>query len=153
MSRFEDVTQDVVTKAQEIINNHFPTLRTAKILYIFDAKKRVSKGKVVLAQIRRPNDLVKYLTMDLTNDAEGMDYIVAIDKLVWRYASDEDKVRLLRHEFRHTLYDSDKDKYKLVGHSVEDFYEEIDLNRDDPQWARKLVEKIQLIYEQQEDNE
>lgn len=151
MSRFEDVTQNVVDKAQEIIDTTFPALRTAKILYIFDTKKRISKGKVVLAQVMKPNDLVKYLTMDLTHDAEGMDYIISIDKLAWETADDMDKTRILRHEFRHTIYDSEKDKYKLVGHSVEDFYEEIEHNQDNPTWARDLCERVQLIYEQDED--
>jgi len=39
----------------------------------------------------------------------------------------------------------------LIPHSLEDFYEEVDLNADDPRWAPRVSEMVTLIYEQGED--
>jgi hypothetical protein len=44
-------------------------------------------------------------------------------------------------------------KNKLVGHEIEDFYIELKLNEDDPEWGRKLSILVNDIYEQQKEDE
>jgi len=51
---------------------------------------------------------------------------------------------------RHVFVD-EKDKAKLVGHEIEDFYQEIELNKDDPEWGRKLVRLMTDVYDQEKE--
>ena len=62
-------------------------------------------------------------------------------------------MRLLRHELRHTYFDIDAEEnpYKLIDHTVNDFYEEIDLNQDDPKWRQKAGTMITDMYEQEKE--
>lgn len=146
-SRFEDVPQEVYDMFREVKAEHFPELRNAGILILFDKKKRMSGGKVVLGRIQKANELVKKLTDHVIDD--GYDYVMYLDKKAWQHSADVDRVRLIRHELRHTLvdFDSRTTPYKLQGHTIEDFYEEIDLNRDDPRWAERMAEVVASAYE------
>jgi hypothetical protein len=40
---------------------------------------------------------------------------------------------------------------KLIGHEIEDFYAELKLNEDDPEWARKLSQIVVDVYEQEKE--
>jgi hypothetical protein len=153
--RYEDATSDVMDLAREVIAEHFPELRSVKIKYIFDLKKRVSGGMNVLARCQKSNDLLKFLTIDESGDEEGYVYIVYVDKLLWENIERTDKIRLLRHEFRHIYVDTDavKNPYKLVDHDVSDFREEIALNTDDPRWDERLSTLASDLYDQREEME
>ena len=146
-SRFEDATQDVYDVFREVKIEHFPELRNAGILILFDKKKRQSGGRIVLGRIQKANELVKKLTDHEIED--GYDYIMYIDKRAWEHSAEVDRVRLIRHELRHTLvdFDSRTTPYKLRGHTIEDFYEEIELNRDDSRWAERMAEVVASVYE------
>jgi predicted metallopeptidase len=148
-NRYEDVTEDVKDILKQVREDHFPELAGAEIMCIFDTKKKLAKGKLELASIRSTNDLQKYLTNEITE--EECDYIIRIDKTAWNIASQIDKVRIIRHELRHTLVDPEKeDSWKLRGHSIEDFYSEIRLNEDHPRWAQELVGRVMAAYENDE---
>ena len=145
--RYEDVPDNVYEAMNEVRNQWFPELRNANILIIFDTKKRVSKGKVVLASIKATSELQKYLTLNESGSIDGFDYFITLDKIAWDTADDTDRVRLLRHELRHTVVDDSDKPFKLRGHSLEDFYSEIDLNTDNARWAEQLVVRVAAIYE------
>jgi len=151
-NRFEDVVQDVLDLMREVRAEHFPNLRTAKILVLFDLKKRRSNGKMVLGRIQRTNDLLRYLTQ-LQAAEEGYDYIIYLDKVCWNVVSDGDQTRIMRHELRHILHDieSERTPWKLIPHDIEDFAEEIELNRDDINWRSRVVGLTQEIYRVQEE--
>jgi hypothetical protein len=151
--RYEEVTEDVTRMLHEIETRHFPELRNAKIITLFDLKKRTSGGRVVLGRIMKTNDLLRLLTKDEAVAVEGYDYIITLDKQAWGAITDEDKVRILRHELRHTYYDieSENNPYRLVDHSITDFYEEVELNRDDPRWRERVATVVEDIYEQQKE--
>lgn len=152
--RYETVTDDVNKLIKQIIEGHFPELAGAKILPIFDSKKKMSKGKFVLAQIKKTNELEKYLALDDAGDLDEFDYFIFINKVAWDIADEQDKIRIIRHEFRHTSVDNDSDKpYKLRGHTVEDFYEEIRLNRDKPKWGEELAMRAMNSYGEDSDSE
>lgn len=145
--RYEDVGDNVYDIMNGIRNDLFPELRNANILMIFDTKKKISKGKVVLASIKSTNELQKYLTLTESGSIDGFDYIIMLDKTAWNISEIEDKVRILRHELRHTVVENSEKPFKLRGHSLEDFYSEIDLNKDNPRWAEQLVTRVTAIYE------
>ncbi len=148
-TRYEQVTEDVYNVLRDVKEDNFPELSGAEILCVFDTKKKITKGKLELASITTTNDLQKFLTLDETGTEEGYDYIMRIDKLAWECATIADRVRLIRHELRHTLVDTDATKpWKTRGHSIEDFYTEIRLNEDNPRWAQELVGRTMMKYEE-----
>ncbi len=151
MNRYEDVYESVYEKLTEIRKQYFPELKNAKTKIIFDTKKRVSGGQICLAKIVKPNDLVRFFTKEETETfGEGYDYIIILDKICWNNISDIDRVRILRHELRHTCYDieSEDNPYKLVDHEITDFYDEITLNQDDPRWKQRVAGLTDAIYDQ-----
>jgi len=149
--RYEPVTSDVKETVRNLINTTFPELGSAKILCVFDTQKRESKGRLILADIKKAGEFEKFLTMDEA-DNEGYDYIMRIDLKAWSLGTNEDRTRLIRHELRHTLVDNDATKpWKLRGHSIEDFYSEIRLNEDNPRWAEDLSMKVISSYEMEKE--
>jgi hypothetical protein len=152
--RYEEVTNDVQRLFDQVQTTHFPELRNAKIILLFDLKKRSSGGRVVLGRIMKTNDLLRHLTKDEAVAIEGVDYIITLDREGWNAIGDEDRIRVLRHELRHTYYDieSEDNPYKLVDHSITDFYEEVELNKDDPKWRERVATVVADIYEQQKED-
>jgi hypothetical protein len=152
--RYEEVTEEVKKLFGEVQAKYFPELKNAKIITLFDVKKRASGGRVVLGRIMRTNDLLRHLTKDEAVAIEGYDYIITLDKEGWNAIGDADRVRLLRHELRHTHYDIDSESspYKLLDHSITDFYEEVELNKDDPRWRERVATIVEDIYEQKKED-
>ncbi len=149
--RYEEVTEDVWHMFRGVKANHFPELKNAKIILLFDLKKRRSGGRVVLGRIMKTNDLLRHLTKDEAEAIEGYDYIITLDKVGWDTITENDRTRILRHELRHTYFDveSESNPYKLLDHSITDFYEEVELNKDDPRWRERVATVVADIYEQQ----
>lgn len=150
MSRFVDVTQDVKDMVRAVRAEHFPELRNAEILVLFDKKKRMSGGALVLGRIQKTNDLIKKLSDEAVD--EGYDYIMYLDKKMWEGSAEMDRERVIRHEFRHCFVDLDArgTPYKLIGHTIEDFYEEVELNDDDPRWRLRLGEITYAAYDMED---
>ena len=151
--RYEEVTESVANMVRQIQAEHFSELKNAKIKVLFDLKKRQGGGKVVLGRIMRTNDLLRHLTIDEVEAAEGYDYIITLDKVCWENIPDADRVRIVRHELRHTYFDIDAEKtpYKLQDHTISDFYEEVELNKEEPRWRDRIAALVESIYEQQKD--
>jgi hypothetical protein len=112
-NRFEEVSDSVYQILNEVRSQFFTELDNANILLIFDTKKRVSKGKVVLASIKKVTDLQRFLTINESGSIDGFDYMIIIDKKAWEIAEDDDKVRILRHELRHTVVDDSEKPFKI----------------------------------------
>ena len=153
--RFEEVTNDVYEVLEKVREKYFPELLNAKIKFLFDTKKRTKGSRVVLANIRKTNDLLKLLTAKEAKNNEGFTYIVTVDKIVWQNIDSKDKIRLLRHELRHTSVsiDDEKDPYKIVEHDIQDFIDEVTLNNDDPGWAKRVAGLAEDIYDQMKEQE
>ena len=154
MNRYEEVTESVLDALRDVRREFFPELVNAKIKVLFDTKKRVHAGRMVLACILKPNDLIKHLTTDeKVGLEEGYDYIVVLDKLCWENSHALDRERILRHELRHTFFDieAQDNPYKLVDHDITDFYAEVELNAADPRWYQRLATITTDIYEQKKE--
>jgi len=151
--RYDEVNDHVLTLLKEVRSQDFPELVNAKIKVLFDLKKRKSGGMVVLARIIKTNDLMRHLTKDGVDIVEGYDYIITLDRKCWDNITDLDRVKILRHELRHTFFDieSDDNPYKLLNHSISDFYEEVDLNKNDPRWRERVATLTEDIYEQEKE--
>jgi hypothetical protein len=151
--RYEEATDEVRRLLNNVLADHFGELKNAKIIALFDIKKRMAGGHLVLSRIMKTNDLLRHLTKEDASSTEGYDYIITIDKKTWETVNDKDRVRLLRHELRHTYFDIDAEEnpYKLIDHSITDFYEEIEFNKDDPKWRQRAATVVMDIYEQQKE--
>lgn len=144
--RFEPVTEDVIRFCDSIKTENFSSLDGANILYIFDTKKRKSKGKYVIACIKKMNDEKKFLAMN--DDGFTYDYAIYIDKNIWNSINDSDKKRIIFHEFCHTDVDFEKDNpYGLRDHEIQGFYDELKFNADDERWAERLSVIAKSIYD------
>ena len=153
-NRYEPVTDDVYVVLKSVREDKFPELQGAEILCVFDTKKKVTKGKLELANIASADDMKRFLTMDETGNGEGYDYIIRIDKLAWHHATEQNRVRLIRHELRHTHVETENHKpWKLRGHTIEDFHSEIRLNEDHVQWATDLALITLAAHEQNDGDE
>ena len=111
----------------------------------------MQKGRVVLGKIVKPSALVKYLSRNEAPD-DGYDYIVYLDNKLVIHCEESDIERVLRHELRHIFFDSDsRNPFKLIDHDFSDFYDEVELNKDDPNWANRVAKTVSLIYDQEKD--
>jgi hypothetical protein len=119
---------------------------------LINKKKMMHKGTVALGKIVRPSDLVKFLSQHEAPE-DGYDYIVYLDDKLIANCEDRDIEKVLRHELRHTFFDSDSitNPYKLVDHDFSDFYAEVELNKDDPTWAQRVSQTVSLMYDQEKD--
>ena len=139
MGRYYEAEASVYNLMDELIEERFGnTLRAATIKVLVDVKPKIDKftNRITFASIKGANEVEKFLTMDGHNLA-GIDYIIFISELVWELAGGGDKKRILSHELSHTLLD-EKGNYKTVRHDIEDFYSEVQFNKDDPMWGQAL---------------
>lgn len=147
MERYYDADRKVYNLLDELISTRFNYLRNTAFKIFIDRKPKIDKlsDKIVFAYIKLPNEVERYLTKEITE--RGVDYFIFISELVWELASDKDKKRILSHELRHCFID-EKGNYKIIKHDIEDFYEELKLNEDDPMWAQSLGTIAITKYEQ-----
>jgi len=151
MSRYFDATGDLHEVFNRLVNDRFFTFAGLKFKLLFDSKKRMSKGRLVLASTDLVNERLRFLTADEIAP-EGYDYIITVNSLAWENADEEARERLLSHELNHVFID-EKGKLKLLGHDVEDFAAEIHRNINNPNWALNLEQLTLAIYEQNEDQQ
>ena len=147
MHRYEEADDSLVEVFLEVLEKTFPKYGNLKFKLIYDLKKRISKGQLILASIELPSAKVKFFSQDEIA-VDGYDYIMTVDKKAWEIADVATKQRVIRHELRHVFID-EKGAPKLIGHEIEDFYAEIELNKDDPEWRRTLVMITNDVYEQE----
>ena len=150
--KYEHIPEHLLEMYEKIRSQYFPHLANAKILFLINKKKMVSKGTLALGKIVKPSELVKFLSKNEAPEY-GYDYIMLLDQKLIAHCDDIDIKRVLRHELRHTFFDSDslKTPYKLVDHDFSDFYDEVELNKDDPHWTQRVSRTVSLIYEQEKD--
>jgi len=154
MGRYYHAEQSVYKVMEDLIyeDERFPELRAANVKIIMDSKPKIDKlsQKLEFASIKTTNQVERYLTK--TGDAtEGFDYFIFINEIVWELASAVDRKRIMSHELQHTFL-NDKGDYKLIKHDIEDFYAEVEFNKEDPMWRQSLgtvaIAKIDQLKEE-----
>lgn len=150
--KYDEAPESIEQMLEALKGRHFPHLANAKILLLLSNKKMTKRGSIVLGKIVKPTDLAKYLSRNEAPD-DGYDYIILLDRQLVLNCEESDIERALRHELRHTFFDSDsKAPYQLVDHDFTDFYDEVELNRDDPGWQKRVAQTVALIYHQKKDD-
>jgi len=149
--RYEGANEKVTEVDLNVAEERFPnTCANLNIKLMFDTKRRVSRGKLVLASVEVASEKVKYFTKHEVELGSTVDYVLTVDSKVWEVANAEDKKRLISHELRHVFID-EKDNRKLLPHDIEDFAVEVALNTDNPNWAGNLGQIVSDVYEQEKD--
>ena len=156
MSRYEEAPESVYNLLDSIIDERFGGLRATKIRVLMDGKSKIDKlnNRMTFAYIKLTNEVEKFLTSDGHN-LNGIDYIMFLNSLIWELANNVDKKRIISHELQHIFID-EKGNYKIVRHDIEDFYAEIEFNKDDPMWGQALstiaVAKLEQIKAEEKAN-
>lgn len=107
-------------------------LAAAKIAYL----KRIStdgwksKGYVVLAQVRKPSPVDRFLT--------DYDLVLTVNNLAWEQASEQQKEALIDHEFCHVT-----PEWTITGHDLEEFVSVVRRHGLWKEGLEKLVEAAQ----------
>lgn len=149
MGRYYEADDDAKNLMESLLEERFPEFRHANIKVIMDSKLQIDKlnNKVKFGYIKSTNDVEKYLTSDYPARSYGYDYFIFLNELSWELASAENKKRIVSHELRHMAFDN-QGNYKVRKHEIEDFYDEIELNTDDPRWGADLASLVLIKYEQ-----
>jgi hypothetical protein len=150
--KYDHVADHILEMCEKIRSQYFPHLVNAKILFLVNKNKMVRKGNIVLGKMVKPSALVKFLSRNEAPE-DGYDYIMLLDSKLLAHCEETDIERVLRHELRHTYFDSDSinNPYKLVDHDFSDFYDEVELNKDDPTWVKRISQTVSLMYDQEKD--
>ncbi len=149
MNRYIDCDEDLVEVFMKVLEERFPQYGHLTFKLVYDLKKRINKGNVVLASIEVASPKIKYFSRD-DRALDGYDYVLIVDQKVWQLAAPKDRERVISHELRHVFID-DKGNTKIIGHEINDFYQELKLNSDDPEWARKLATIVVDVYDQEKE--
>ena len=151
MSRYLECDEGLVQVFLDTIESDYPGLAFLNFKLVYDTKKRIKKGKIVLADIELASAKLKFFSVD-DQAVEGYDYVVFVDRLCWEYANEVQRKRLISRQLANVFVD-DKGKPKLVNFDIEDFYTEIQKNTEDPEWFLDLSQLTGDLYEQQADND
>lgn len=149
MNRYVEVGDDVVEVFLDLLEERFPSLIQLKIKLIFDTKRRVKLGSVVLASVELASEKLKFFSKD-NLAVDGYDVVITLDLKAWELASEADRKRVISHEMRHIFIDENGNP-KLLQHDISDFRAEQKLNTDDPDWSFKLVTLVNDVYEQEKE--
>ena len=149
--RYEDANESLTEVYLNVAGERFPnTCANLNIKLMFDTKRRVSRGKLILASVEVASEKIKYFTKHEVEVGASVDYILIVDKKAWEVSNTEDKKRLISHELRHIFID-EKGNRKLLPHDIEDFAAEVALNTDNPNWASNLAQIVSDVYEQEKE--
>lgn len=144
--RYEPVPENTIELCENVRLKNFINLDGARIMYIFDNKKKVSGGRIVIARIKKMNDEMKFFTM--SDSGLTYDYCMFIDKSIWSELDKRDRQRIAFHEFCHCEVNMDKkNPYGIRDHEIQGFYDELDYNEDDSRWSERLGIISDSIYD------
>lgn len=148
--RYEDAPSNILGMVDEIRDTDFSYLDSANIKVVIDRKKRKSKGRTTLGRMKKANAVEKYLS----EDANGIeiDYVMFLDRMLVENCDEIDIKRVISHELQHCDYNSEADDpYKIRGHEIEDFFDEIERNAEDPRWSERAAAIVEAKYEQEKE--
>ena len=114
MAKTYSNAQDVEDIARRrVIPAWHGNLSNLRIAYLFDEDGMTSKGKTVLAKVRKANPVESHL-----ND---IDFIMFVNLPAWVTMPKDARIALVDHELCHIQFDAESGKYTLAHHDFEDF--------------------------------
>jgi hypothetical protein len=149
MGRFTEANEELVEVFLSVMETRFPNISQLKIKLIFDTKRRIKDGEIILASVELANDKIKFFSKDDVA-IDGYDVVAIFDMKAWELSDKKNRERIMSHELRHIFID-ESGKVKILPHDVSDFRMEIKANQDDPDWKFKLATLVNDIYEQEKE--
>ena len=154
--KYEDVTENINKLFEKVKNEYFGDMDGATFKLVYRTNRKGKKNcSLVFAEICSTSDLMKFLTADLVDSEEGLNYVIIIDKNVFEKLEEPDQIRILRHELRHCAIDvNDKTgeiSYLIRKHTIEDFYEDVEIESKDDgdsRWKERIYTIGESIYEE-----
>lgn len=143
-SRYEEGPDGLQRLVNMMKSKRFPSLKNAKIKVLVDNKAKKTKGRYRLAELRLADEFIKFFS-GIIEDAP-YDYVMIFDKALVDEIETKDKKRVAFHELSHGFKD-ENGKYKLIPHDFEGFYSEIEYNEDDPEWAIRLSNQMEILHD------
>lgn len=104
-TRYVNSTPAITDQLEQMIQTKFPDLNSARIKILLDTKKKSSKKKLRLAEIKTTDELNRYFSMSKETGFEGYDFILIIDQLLALNAERKDLRRVRFHELYHAGFD------------------------------------------------
>lgn len=152
-SHLNEAPQKIQDIANAVKNEHFPELKNANIFYCYNDKQRKRNNKITFATISTMGARMRLMTAtDVMPD--GYDYWMELDGKLFEALEEPDVIRIIRHELRHCYNDpKGRNQWRLVAHDYEDFYDEVDLNRDDPKWGQRVYAVCESVHAKDQDND
>lgn len=155
--KYEDVEEKVNEQLQKVILDYnFSDLADAKFKLVYRTKKKGRRDFITFAEISATSEMVKFLTSSEIED--GYDYLIVIDKNIYEALDEQDQIRILRHELRHTdVVVNEKTgalSYCTRTHTIEDFFEDVDIESKpdgDLHWKERASTIAESVYEKLEE--
>lgn len=143
---FSNASQEVKEIATRYINEHHEHLANVLIIYLFNAKTIVKKGKEKLGEVKLVSGMNAYLaTRDLEEPQEQF-FTMIISKSAWDLLEHEPRAReaLIDHELAHCDRDLETGALSVNPHDIEEFF---DIVRRHGPWARDIQTFIEAARE------
>lgn len=116
MTTYSQASNEVLTIANQLINQYHEHLATANIGFIFRDKATTSKGKTVYATTKKPPSWLSVY--------KELHFLIEIAQDEWTKLMTDQRIALIDHELCHCGFDpDDEDKTWIIGHDVEEFRE------------------------------
>lgn len=149
ISRYEEAPTNIQRLVNNMQNKKFKhMIGDAKIKVLLDRRPKKTKGKYRLGELRLPDEFTKFFSSMITDENHPPDFVMIMDKALVEKVEKKDTKRIVFHELCHGLKDNNG-KYKVVPHDFEGFYEEIEYNKDDPDWNLRLANEMEILYEEE----
>jgi len=136
-TRYKDADKRIRRMVSNMIRKEFSHLNSVNIKVILDTKPKKTQGRYRLGEMKKANDMDKFLSKSEENAFEGWHFIMILDEGLVQHAKKEDIKRVIFHELCHAGF-TDKGECTTLPHEFEGFYMELDYNQDDPQWKERM---------------
>jgi hypothetical protein len=143
---FSNASSEVKEIATRYINKHHTHLANVMIVYLFNAKSIVKKGKEKLGEVKLISGMNAYLiTRDLQEPQEQL-FVMIISKSAWDLLENQPGAReaLIDHELCHLDRDLETSALSVNPHDVEEFF---DIVRRHGAWAKDIQNLIDAAKE------
>lgn len=124
MVTWGEVTPEVITIAQSLIERYHPRLQDARIGFVFRSEAPVSQGRQVMAKAARVSDKMKAVME--SQGARDIDFVIWIAFDVWQNLGSLRREALIDHELYHCVYDPVEHKASIRAHDFEEFHEVVE---------------------------
>lgn len=112
MVTWEEASQEVVHIAQELLEKYHPSLKIARIGFVFRSEAEIVKGKQVVTKCSKVSDKMKPML--------ELDFLIWIAKDVYERLDEERKRAVIDHELTHIGWG--RTGLALISHDIEEFH-------------------------------